>query len=104
MAIVQVPGRVNFCWSLPAHSFLVSSTVGFHYQIFVDSNNVYESGNWTSSSTRGAVMALESYVANFKYFLENSRETLMNMAVTFNTTLSTRQRKNNRHCLLVIKQ
>jgi hypothetical protein len=45
----------NSFWISPAQSFLVSSSVGTHDQIFVGFKTIYLFGNGACSSTRGVV-------------------------------------------------
>jgi hypothetical protein len=49
-------------------------------------------------------MALECVVARFKHPVRTSQKTPMYVAVTLSTTVGTRQRNSDSHCLLVTKQ
>jgi hypothetical protein len=59
------------------------------------------SPNYRHTTTEG--MPIECFVASFKYSVRSPQATSMCVAVASITTVSTRQRNNTSHCLLVIK-
>jgi hypothetical protein len=82
---VAIDWLLNYCWPSPAQWILVPSST----ELMIIFYCLY--GSWM-------------LCASFKYLVRTSQRTPMNLAVTSNTTVSTRQRKNDSHCLLVMKQ